>query len=191
MESSINAVVVPVSFTLLFLLIIAFALLSALWVSVQRKRPSVKSLLELENSAHRVDLAAFRNLVDEDQEFFLRNELSAAEFRRIQRQRMRAAVEYVGKTAQNANAVLSLGEIVRLQSDPEAAEAGRRLLDCASTLRVNAMLSLIMLRVRILCPGMRLSLGQVIEGYERFSNAAQNLTRLQNPAYAKQVSAAI
>lgn len=177
------------SFTLLFLLVIAVGLLSALWFALRGKGAPVKDLSELENSAHRVDLAAFRNLIDEEEEWFLREQLGSSEFRRVQRQRMRAAAEYVRRTAQNATAVLSLGEVVRLQSDPEAIEAGRRLLDCASALRVNAMLALMMLRVRMVFPEMRLSLGQVIEGYERFSSAAQNLTRLQRPVYAEQISA--
>ena len=52
----------------------------------------------LENPAEHmraVDLEAFRNLVDADEEEFLRANLPSAEFRRIQLERLRAAVEYV------------------------------------------------------------------------------------------------
>jgi len=178
------------SFSFLFLLAIALGLLYALWLAFRLKGIPVKDVSELENSAHRVDLSAFRNLVDLGEETFLRENLDAGEFRRIQRQRMRAAAEYVRRTAQNASAVLSLGEAVRLQSDPEAAEAGRKLLDCAATLRLKATLALMMLNLRIVFPGMRLSLGQVIDGYERFSSAAQRLTQLQGP-YTRPVSATL
>jgi hypothetical protein len=191
MESGIIATAVPMSFTFLFLLVIALGLLSAVWFAFRTKGLPVKDLAELENSAHRVDLPAFRNLVDAEEESFLRQNLDAEEFRRIQRERLRAAAEYVRRTAQNASAVLSLGEAVRLQSDPEAAEAGRQLLDCAATLRINATLALMMLSVRIVFPGTRLSLGQVIDGYERFSSAAQRLTQLQAPAYTRPISATL
>jgi hypothetical protein len=191
MESGISTVIVSMNFALLFLLVIALGLLSALLLAFRSKGVPVKSLAELENSAHKVDLPAFRNLVDVEEESFLRAHLYPGEFRRIQRQRMRAAAEYVRRTAQNASAVLSLGEAVRLQADPEAAEAGRKLLDCAATLRLNATLALIVLNLRIIFPGMRWSLAQVIEGYERFSSAAERVIQLQGPAYTRPVSAAV
>ena len=190
MESSFSAVAVPVSSSLLFLLVIALGLLWTLWRAVRIKGVPVKDLSELQDSAHRVDVEAFRNLVDAGEEQYLRESLDANEFRRVQRERMKAAADYVRRTAQNASAVLSLGEAVRLQSDPETVEAGRKLLDCAASLRMNATMALLLLYLRIIFPGMRLSLGQVIDGYERFTSAAQRLTQLQSPAY-RPVSAAI
>src|SRR5712691_12037124 len=49
-----------------------------------------------------VDLEAFRNLVDPKEEEFLHDNLPPGEFRAIQRERLRAAIEYIRCAAQNA-----------------------------------------------------------------------------------------
>ncbi|MFZ0802262.1 MAG: hypothetical protein WAN70_08850, partial [Terriglobales bacterium] len=48
-----------------------------------------------------VDLRAFRNLTDPEEEEYLRLNLPPADFRRIQRERLRAAVEYIRCAAFN------------------------------------------------------------------------------------------
>ena len=52
----------------------------------------------------RIDVEAFRNLIDESEEEYLRETLGSAAFRRIHRERMMAAVEYVRGAYRNAGA---------------------------------------------------------------------------------------
>ncbi len=49
-----------------------------------------------------IDVEAFRNLIDQSEEAYLRESLHSAEFRRIHRERMMAAVEYLRGAYRNA-----------------------------------------------------------------------------------------
>ena len=96
-------------------LLIAFSVLAVVvlgWAVRRQHRPA-PDLHALEQYMRPLDLAAFRNLIDHDEEVYLRAQLPAAAFRSIQRQRMRAALEYVGRTAHNAGILLRAGETAR------------------------------------------------------------------------------
>ncbi len=173
--------------------LLALGLLSiAILLRVARgQHVRIQEVSQLERCTQPVDLAAFRNLVDAEEEDFLRAHLPAGEFRGLQRERMLAAAEYVRRTAHNAAVLLNLGETVRRQTEAEVAESARQLVNSALRLRINALLALAMLYVRVVLPGSHLSLGRVIETYETLTDRAVRLTRLQNPAYATRVSAAM
>src|SRR5438876_8871088 len=57
-----------------------------------------------------VDLEAFRNLTDPSEEAFLRQRLTPAEFRKVQRVRLRAATLYVSALSENVGALLQLAQ---------------------------------------------------------------------------------
>src|SRR5262245_17484957 len=69
-------------------LVVLLLLAKGRWFARSAKIPSPADL-------HAIDVEAFRNLIDEDEEAYLRNHLPAREFRRVHRERMLAAVEYV------------------------------------------------------------------------------------------------
>jgi hypothetical protein len=122
-----------------------------------------------------VDLEAFRNLVDPDEEEFLRTNLPSAEFRRIQRERLRAAVEYVSCAAQNAAVLLRL------------ADAGRRSPDPATAL--YALKAIPKLYLGMALPGARISAVGIAERYEQMTRLVVLLGCLQYPT--RGVSAAL
>ena len=98
------------------------------------------------------------------------------EFRAVQRERTRAAVEYIRNTAHNAACLLRLGEAASRSADPRIAEAGRRLIDSALRLRAYALLSNTRLYVRLAFPESRLSYGQLADNYQasqRFSGSTR------------------
>ncbi len=80
------------SFTLIF---VALAILLLLLYIEGGQNHSVDRLEDLAGRTRPVDLEAFRNLLDPREEDFLRASLLPREFRVIQRERMRAAVDYV------------------------------------------------------------------------------------------------
>jgi hypothetical protein len=121
-----------------------------------------------------VDLEAFRNLVDAGEEDFLRANLSRREFRAVQRERTRAAVEYIRNSAHNAACLLRLGEAASRSGDPRIADAGRRLIDSALRLRAYALLSNTRLYVRLVFPESRLSQGKLPDNYQHLSILAIN-----------------
>jgi len=175
------------------LIVFAVALLLAalLLRAVRGQAQMVREVPELEGLTRPVDLAALRNLVDPFEEEYLRAHLSRSQFRMIQRQRMRAALEYVERTKHNGAILLRLGEASRRDRNPEVAAAARELVNSALRLRMNALLSTGILYARIVLPEAKISIGYVTDRYENLTNGLVRLTRLQDPTYVTRVSAVI
>jgi len=136
-----------------------------------------------------VDLEAFRNLVDPDEEEFLRSNLPSAEFRKIQRERLRAAVEYVSCAAQNAGVLLRLADAGRRSPDPATAEAAEKLVQNALRLRLCALQAIPRLYLGMILPGGRISPVRIADSYEQMTRMVVLLGCLQYPTHG--VSAAL
>jgi hypothetical protein len=180
--------------TLIVPLLVAAAALAAvvflLWVA-RGQSAAVEDLEELPGKTQPVDLAAFRNLTDPAEEDYLRTQLPAREFRRLQRERLRASLEYVGRAARNAALLVRLGEAARRHPDPAVAQAARELVDDALRLRLYALLAGAKLRARLLLPGARLSPASLLERYQRLTETVGRLSRAQNPSFAGRITAAL
>jgi hypothetical protein len=138
-----------------------------------------------------VDLDAFRNLVDPDEEQFLRSHLPPSEFRAVQRQRLRAAVDYVAGVSHNAALLLHLGQGARRSPDALVAEAGRQLVDDAARLRLYSLVATSKLYAQMAFPGTVLEPAGIVDYYQSMSHRAALLGRLQNPAKAALLSKAL
>ena len=136
---------------------------------------------ELTQQIEPVDLEAFRNLTELSEEQFLREALTAGQFRTIQRQRLRAAMDYLGGVSHNAAILLQLGQLAQGSPERQIAEAGRRLTDDALRLRMYSMMALCKLCVRYAFPDAALESGGVIDRYQQLTTAAMQLGRRQVP----------
>jgi hypothetical protein len=116
-----------------------------------------------------VDVEAFRNLTDPDEEQYLRDHLGAGDFRRIQRARIFAAIEYVSCVAQNAAILIRLGDAARRSPSPSTAEAGEKLVDTAIRLRLYAFHAMVKLYLALVVPGPRISPVRIAESYEQMT----------------------
>jgi hypothetical protein len=113
-----------------------------------------------------VDLRAFRNLMDPEEEEHLRRHLPPADFRRIQRERLRAAVEYVECAAFNAGILMHFAEAARRSPDPATARAAANLSEHAVRLRSYAFQAIPKLYLAMIFPGRRISPARVADSYE-------------------------
>ena len=180
------------SMTLTLILVAAALLLAALLLrSARGHAQMIRELPQLEGLTRPVDLAAFRNLIDPAEEDYLRLHLPPGRFRAIQRERLRAALEYVRRTAYNGAILLRIGEAARRDHNPEVAAAGRDLVTDALRLRLNAKLATVVLYGRILIPDARISVGRITDAYENLAQGLARLARLRDPAYATRVSALV
>lgn len=137
-----------------------------------------------------VDLVAFQNLVDPAEDEFLRLYLSPDRFRQVQRMRLRAAVEYVERSAANAAVLLRIGEGLPKQ-DPAVAEIGREIASAALRLRVYALAVVLVLYFRICFPTITAPVEQLGARYEELRNQFARLARMQRPADAGHLMAAL
>lgn len=173
----------------LILVCLAFLAL-VLLVALAKGHASSPKLLE--NPAEHirsVDVEAFRNLMDPDEKEFLRARLRPAEFRKIQRERLRAATDYVSCAAANAAVLLRLGEAARRSPDPATVEAAEKLVDNAIRLRFYAFHALARLYLGMILPGTRVSPVRIAESYEQMTRLVVLLGCLQYPT--RGVSAAL
>lgn len=120
------------------LLLLGLAALFA-FLYFARANRSRDDLERLASRLRRVDVDAFLNLTDEREEEFLRDRLPPPEFRKLQRERTLAAIEYVWVAGKNASILIRLAEAARHHADSEIATAGQKLLDRALRLRLYAL----------------------------------------------------
>jgi hypothetical protein len=137
---------------IIFAIVGVLALFSIIFLAKSHAR-SGGNLDELAAQLRPVDVRAFRTLMAQSEEQFLRENLPVDEFRTIHRQRMFAAIEYVRCAAQNAAILVRLGEAARLSPDPEIVTAAERLLDNALRLRLYALQATPRIYLAILLPG--------------------------------------
>lgn len=163
--------------------IIVLALLALLFLLrlAKGQAAAVRQLYDLQNQLRPVDVEAFQNLTSPAEEEFLRSQLSPAEFRKIHRLRLRAALEYITCAAHNAAVLVRMGEAARRSSDPVIVEAGEKLVDSAVRLRLFALQARAKLYVGIIFPGTRNSAHGLAENYERMARQVRVLGRLQDP----------
>lgn len=150
------------------IIVVVFAVL-ALWFFVRAASLFVASRQVVDNPAEHlktVDVEAFRNLMDTEEEAYLRDHLQPGDFRRIQRERLQAAVEYITGAAQNAAVLVRLGEAARSDPDPATAAAAEKLIANAVQLRMYALQAIPKLYVAMVLPGRRVAPIRVAESYE-------------------------
>ena len=149
---------------------------------------AVTSLTDLQGRTTAVDITAFRNLVSRDEENYLRRNLPASEFKRIQRLRLKAATAYIRSAVGNAAVLLRIGEAAQHSPDHEVAAAGRVLVETAIRLRLYAFFVLLKLHLNIAVPDLQLSATDVVDRYERLTDAMARFTRMQQPGLATRIS---
>ncbi len=147
----------------------------------------VRTASDLMGRMQALDLAAFRNLMDVQEEAYLRRSLPPGDYRQVQRARLMAASAYLRRAAANAAVLLRLGEATRDSSDAAIALAGRTLSEHALQLRIQSLMALVQIHVAWAWPGASLELAGVTEGYEQVAGSAMRLGRLQEPARASAV----
>jgi hypothetical protein len=172
------------------ILVLAGLLALSFLIRIAKSRASAKSdPQDLVRRIQSVDVEAFRNLIDRSEEEFLRTHLAAPEFKKVQRQRLLAAVEYVACVARNAEILARLGEAARRSSEAAVSEAGIKLVESAVRLRIFAFQARAKLYIAVILPGLRISAAGLPESYERMTGMVLLLGRLQRPNTS--ISAAI
>ncbi len=174
-----------ISFTLVF---VALAVLLLLLYLEGGHNASIQRLEDLAGRTRPVDLEAFRNLMDPNEDDFLRSNLLPREFRAIQRERALSAIDYILNTMHNAAVLLRLGEAATRSSNQNVASAGRQLAENAIRLRAYALLSVAKLGLRIVLPGARWSNGRLADTYQDLSGLAGQLALIQYPTQAARLS---
>jgi hypothetical protein len=161
------------------LLVLVFVIRVARGAGAAVSRPE-----ELPQHTIPVDLAAFQNLIDSQEEQFLESNLEPRRFRQVQRQRRRATLEYVYAAAHNAAVLLRFAQAARASADPEVAKSAAELATVAIHVRLVCLVLILKLHLPMTVKAATVNF---TTSYERASFALGRVVRLQQPTLASRV----
>jgi hypothetical protein len=136
-----------------------------------------------------IDMEAFRNLIDPAEDQYLRCRLPAPEFRRVRRERLRAAAAYVQVAGRNAVVLIRMSQGALYSGDIRTAAVARELIGDAILLRRNAAFALCRIYVALAWPDATFTSAPLLDRYQQMNVSAMLLGRLQNPAAPVRISA--
>ena len=169
--------------TITFVLLILLALLTLILFFLTGGMPAGDlDESEISRQLRPVDLDAFRNLTDPDEEAYLRANLQLAQFRNLERLRLRAAIDYLVGVFHNSALLLHVGQAAGRSPDQRVAEAGRSLVANAFQLRVFSLLAICKLFLRIAFPETVIQPADIVDRYQEMKDRAAQLGRLQYPS---------
>jgi hypothetical protein len=135
-----------------------------------------------------VDLAAFRNLIDSEDEQYLARNLDPRRFRQVQKQRRRATLEYIYAAAHNASVLLRFAQAARASADPEVAKSAAEFATVAISVRLVCLVLILKLHLPI---AVKVAMVNFTSRYERASFALSRVVRLQQPTLTTRVCSGI
>ncbi len=155
------------SATLVFVLISLTLLVVFAYLAARRTR-HLPDLDGTVTAIRSLDIEAFRNLVDPEEEEFLRARLPAQEFRRIKRERARTALAYVKELSQASLQFARFGGAAQRSPDPAVAAWGKQIANSAIYLRLRALDASGQLILAATFPGLHpRPLRSLLEQYDR------------------------
>lgn len=148
---------------------ISIAVLLLLWTIVRGRRMQMLSPEAADLAIVPVDIDAFRNLTDVSQASFLREHLSRADYRRVERERYLAIADYLRRVVRNTGVILSLAHSARLSHQTDVEKQSAEMASAAFSLRVFCLLALTQAYAGYVLPGVGLSVGTVADSYDRLT----------------------
>jgi hypothetical protein len=136
------------------------------WAVLRPGLPAITSLEDWEAKRHKVHPEVFRILLDPSEEKYLQRALPPREFRVFQRKRLALALLTLDLVGRNAAMLMKLGQLAKMEGNPELAREAEELIHGALRLRVNLSLVQPCLWLKWLFPGWSLSLPTVEMPYE-------------------------
>ena len=138
--------------TLIFV-VMACVMLAGLAYLALRRKQDVRDAEQGLAAIRSLDIEAFRNLVDPEEEDFLRVRLRPKQFRDVKRARARAALAYTRALSAASLQIAHYGGAVQRNPDPAIAASGRELANSATYLRLRALQASANLMVSVAFPG--------------------------------------
>ena len=116
---------------------------------------------------HKVNVDAFRLLVDPNEAAYLCKSVPNVEFRRLQRLRIALALRAVRTMASNAALLMRVATLARQADDSEIASAADRLMFLSFRVRMNALVAELYLLLKWVFPVWGINVPMPIERYQR------------------------
>jgi hypothetical protein len=143
------------------------ALLFLLWRLTKDSTAGTDPLRTWQAEGHKVNVDAFRLLVDPDEAVFLWKSVPAPAFRRLQRKRIVLALQSVQRMAGNAALLTRVAALARRTEGADIASAADQLMFLCDRVRVNALIAEVYLVLRWIFPAWAIRVPMALDRYER------------------------
>jgi len=136
---------------------------------------------------HKVNVDAFRLLVDPNEAAYLYKSVPKVEFRRLQRLRITLALRAVRTMASNAALLMRVATLARQADDSEIASAADRLMFLSFRVRMNALVAELYLLLKWVFPVWGINVPMPLERYQRLVQTCDWILaqREQLPVHAR------
>ncbi len=136
---------------------------------------------------HKVNVDAFRLLVDPNEAAYLCKSVPKVEFRRLQRLRITLALRAVRTMASNAALLMRVATLARQADDSEIASAADRLMFLSFRVRMNALVAELYLLLKWVFPVWGINVPMPLERYQRLVQTCDWILaqREQLPVHAR------
>ena len=166
--------------------LVALVLLAVFVAFALRRSRDLPDVDQAATAIQSLDIEAFRNLVDPEEEAFLRASLPPEEFRKIKRERALAALAYVKALSHASLQFARFGDAAQRSPDSAIAASGRQIANSAIYLRVRTLDASVHLILSAIFPRFGPGpLHSLLEQYDRAARLLQNhngLTRARRQA---------
>ena len=146
MSTPMSALVFAVISVVLLLLFTYFAL---------RRSKNVNQMDEAVQSIRSLDIEAFRNLIDPDEDNYLREFLAEKSLKEVRRERSRVALLYMKELSAASLQLARIGDVARRSADPAVAARGKEIADSAVYLRLQTLQFSLQMRLAVAFPSLQ------------------------------------
>jgi hypothetical protein len=160
-------------------LIIACAAIWIVWLSIRGREIVISSTEDFERKLREVDVSAIQNLMSPSEDAFLRRMLAAADYREVERARIRAMLDYVKAIAWNAALFMRAADVLRRSLRPEVAASAAAISKQALDLRLLSLTAQCALYVRLVLPSANISPRGIATIYAEVRSSLADARRLE------------
>ena len=165
--------------TTIFIILAGFLCLALMYYVVRGGIGPFESAGEAERLFVPIDVLAFQNLIDPDDQRFLRQLLPSKKYRKIQRERVSSCLRYVRCCARNAAVLIRVGETASDDQDPEIRATGQRVISEAIRMRIYAVVLIPKVCLWWVFPDSEFSFAAVGRKYSEMTTAVASLNSLK------------
>jgi hypothetical protein len=145
----------------------AAVLLFVVWHLASASMTRANPLEAWRAEGHKVNVDAFRLLVDPNEAAYLCKSVPKVEFRRLQRMRLALALRAVRTMANNAALLMKVAMLARQADDSEITSAADRLMFLSFRVRMNALVAEIYLLLKWVFPVWGINVPMPLDQYHR------------------------
>lgn len=172
---------------LVLIVLLACAAAIAMYVGMRGHHRRFEKIEDIEGALSPIDLNSFARLTDIRERRFLKSSLPANVYRRVQRERVLIAIQYVKSAARNAAVIIRVAETQSSDVNLDVRARAKRLTEESFRLRLVCIFAIAMLYISFVFPDHEISILDLISRYESMSDSLSRLSMLSNPLLASRV----